>query len=81
MSYTAPPPPPKMDIEIKSLGDINYLAEEIVRRFEDIDVTAIGDSEPKFIPGLASAKKVKCEHCGQWGEKYTECDYCGAPIE
>jgi rRNA maturation endonuclease Nob1 len=25
--------------------------------------------------------KCKCSHCGQWGEKYDVCDYCGAPID
>jgi hypothetical protein len=25
--------------------------------------------------------KCKCSHCGQWGEKYNMCDYCGTPID
>ena len=24
---------------------------------------------------------VKCQHCGQWGARKTECVKCGAPID
>lgn len=24
---------------------------------------------------------VKCQHCGQWGARKTECKKCGAPID
>jgi hypothetical protein len=24
--------------------------------------------------------KEKCKHCGQWGARQSECEYCGAPI-
>lgn len=25
--------------------------------------------------------RVKCSHCGQWGEIKTACEFCGAPID
>lgn len=25
--------------------------------------------------------RVKCVHCGQYGEQHTACVYCGAPID
>ena len=24
--------------------------------------------------------RVTCRHCGQWGERETQCQHCGAPI-
>ena len=26
------------------------------------------------------SKKVTCRHCGQWGERETQCQHCGAPM-
>jgi len=25
--------------------------------------------------------RAKCEHCGQWGDRFDECGKCGAPID
>jgi hypothetical protein len=32
-------------------------------------------------PELTRFVKTKCKHCGQWGERETECTACGAPID
>ena len=29
---------------------------------------------------VEATNKKKCQYCGQWGEPFTACGYCGAPM-
>lgn len=28
-----------------------------------------------------SEERYKCQHCGQWGDRHSACNHCGAPID
>lgn len=44
---------------------------------------AISTASPPvtYVQSGYTGGRAKCEHCGQWGERFFQCSECGAPID
>ena len=64
-----------------SLSGFSELAPKL------IEVTTIGDKEPKYVECWAGEGKPKrleqnkCEYCGRYGLLYSNCESCGAQVK